>query len=194
MIEEPRERTGDGAAVLRIRRAQMSDLAAIVEIECQSFTTPWPVEDLRDELAGVARGTYFVAELQAQGAAAHVIGYIGMWFFVGEAHIGTVAVARQYRERGFGEALLLTLLDYAVRHGGTFATLEYRISNLPAARLYDKYGFTPTRIRKGYYTDTREDAVEVVMRDLGTPEGQLRLRNLRRDWHRRHAEELVVDV
>jgi [ribosomal protein S18]-alanine N-acetyltransferase len=174
---------------IHIRRAQAADLARIVAIEECSFATPWPEADLAAEIAGVARGVYLVAE-----SAGEVVGYIGMWFVVGEAHIGTLAVLPERRGEGTGEALLLALLEYALAHGGNFVTLEYRISNLPAAGLYGKYGFTPTRVRKGYYTDTGEDAVEVVMRDLATREGRARISVLKQKWLQKHPGGLSVAV
>ena len=180
---------GEQPAPIHIRRARADDLPYIVDIEQCSFPTPWPEDDLAMEIAGHARGVYLVAEV-----AGEVVGYIGMWFVVGEAHIGTLAVLPEHRGAGIGEALLVALLEYALAREGHFVTLEYRIGNLPAAGLYHKYGFTPTRVRKGYYTDTGEDAVEVVMRDLATREGRARLRVLKQKWLENHPGGLSVDA
>jgi ribosomal-protein-alanine N-acetyltransferase len=177
------------SAAVHIRRARAGDLPRIVDIEQGSFPTPWPEADLAAEIAGHARGVYLVWEV-----AGDVVGYIGMWFVVGEAHIGTLAVLPERRGSGIGEALLLALLEYALAHGGHFVTLEYRIGNLAAAGLYRKYGFTATRVRKGYYTDTGEDAVEVVMRDLATREGRARVKSYRQQWLSKHPGGLSVDV
>ena len=174
---------------LHIRRARAADLPRIVDIEQCSFPTPWPEADLAAEIAGLARGVYLVAEI-----AGEVVGYIGMWFVVGEAHIGTLAVLPERRGAGIGEALLLALLELALSRGGHFATLEYRLGNLAAAGLYHKYGFTATRVRKGYYTDTGEDAVEVVLRDLAKREGRARVRTLKQRWLAKHPGGLSVDV
>ena len=180
---------GEQPESIHIRRARASDLPHIVGIEQCSFPTPWPEADLAAEIAGLARGVYLVAEV-----AGEVVGYIGMWFVVGEAHIGTLAVLPERRGAGLGEALLLVLLEYALAHGGHFATLEYRIGNLPAAGLYHKYGFTATRVRKGYYVDTGEDGVEVVLRDLATREGRARVKALKQQWLKQHPGGLSVDA
>jgi [ribosomal protein S18]-alanine N-acetyltransferase len=38
-------------------------------------------------------------------------------------------------------------------------TLEVRVSNLTAIALYEHFGFEASGVRRGYYTDNREDAL-----------------------------------
>ena len=82
--------------------------------------------------------TYLVARLDGR-----VVGYGGMWVMVDEAHITTFAVDPDFRRQGIGERLLLALLDVATTRRAREATLEVRLSNVAARRLYEKYGFRP---------------------------------------------------
>ena len=88
-----------------------------------------------------------------------VVGFAGLWVMVDEAHVTTFAVDPHWRRRGVGERLLLGLLDIAAARRAREATLEVRLSNMPARRLYEKYGFRPVGIRPRYYSDNGEDAL-----------------------------------
>jgi ribosomal-protein-alanine N-acetyltransferase len=87
-----------------------------------------------------------------------IAGFAGMWQLYDEAHITTIGVDTPYRGRGLGEALLLRLLDESVRRGANMLTLEARVSNEGAIRLYEKYGFSIHGVRPRYYSDNGEDA------------------------------------
>lgn len=104
-----------------------------------------------------------VRRLFAEGApdprGQEVVGYAGLWLMVDEAHITTIAVREDRRGQGLGELLLGALADRALELRAAFLTLEVRASNLLAQRLYRKYGFHEVGLRRGYYTDNREDAV-----------------------------------
>ena len=89
----------------------------------------------------------------------NIAGYLGVWFQGNEAHITEIAVRERYRGEGIGELLLIGSVRAAIQYGSNVVTLEARISNFIAQRLYEKYGFKTTGIRKGYYADNREDAV-----------------------------------
>ena len=130
------------------------DLPAVHEIERASFTTPWPSHAYRTELETNRLAQYVVVR-----AAGRVIAFAGMWLMVDEAHVTTFAVAPAWRRRHIGERLILALLDLAIGRGAREATLEVRLSNLPARRLYEKYGFRPVGIRPRYYSDDNEDAL-----------------------------------
>lgn len=87
-----------------------------------------------------------------------IAGFAGMWQLYDEAHITTIGVDVPYRGRGLGEALLLRLLDESVRRGANMMTLEARVSNEGAIRLYEKYRFSIHGVRPRYYSDNGEDA------------------------------------
>ncbi len=87
-----------------------------------------------------------------------ISGFAGMWQLYDEAHVTTIGVDAPFRGRGLGEALLLRLLDESVRRGANMLTLEVRISNEGAIRLYEKFGFSIHGVRPRYYSDNGEDA------------------------------------
>jgi len=93
-----------------------------------------------------------------ESETAPIAGFAGMWHLYDEAHVTTIGIDTPYRGRGLGEALLLALLDEAVRRGANVMTLEVRVSNDSAMKLYEKYGFTIQGVRPGYYSDNGEDA------------------------------------
>ena len=152
----------------------VDDLPAVQAIEQVSFTTPWPVHAYRSEIETNRLASYVVAR-----AAGQVVGYGGVWLMVDEAHITTFAVHPEWRRRGIGDRLLLALLDVAIRRGAREATLEVRLSNLPARRLYEKFGFRPAGLRPRYYTDDNEDALIMTTPPLETPPMQERIARLR---------------
>ena len=82
-----------------------------------------------------------------------------MWLVLDEGHITNIAVHPDYRGRGIGEKLVLAMLELARNSGIAGVTLEVRVSNNAAKKLYNKLGFVDSGIRKGYYSDTGEDAV-----------------------------------
>jgi ribosomal-protein-alanine N-acetyltransferase len=137
-----------------VDRMAVEDLAAVEEIEHESFTTPWPANAYRSELEKNRLAHYIVARYKDQ-----VVGFAGVWLMVDEAHITTFAVRRAWRRQGIGERLLLALLDLSVARGAREATLEVRPSNHPARRLYEKYGFMLVGVRPRYYSDDNEDAL-----------------------------------
>jgi ribosomal-protein-alanine N-acetyltransferase len=133
---------------------RFTDLEAVQDIERASFTTPWPPHAYRSELESNRLATYLVVR-----AGDEVVAYAGMWLMVDEAHITTFAVHPAWRRRRVGERLLVALLDLAVARRAREATLEVRLSNLAARRLYEKYGFRPVGLRPRYYSDDGEDAL-----------------------------------
>jgi len=139
---------------LEIRRMVGDDIDSVLEVEKASFLTPWSRQAFVSELANQGFTQYFVALAEDQ-----VVGYAGMWIIIDEAHITNIAVRPQQRGKKIGEALLIKILEESERAGCTGITLEVRISNETAQNLYRKFGFQVQGIRKGYYTDTHEDAL-----------------------------------
>ena len=112
--------------------------------------------------------------LQRPGERAHVadgriVGYLGLWLMVDEAHIVAIATHPEYRRRGIGERLLARALELAREREARAVTLEVRVSNLPAQRLYEKFGFRRVGVRRRYYTDTGEDAIIMTTPPLDDP-------------------------
>jgi [ribosomal protein S18]-alanine N-acetyltransferase len=160
--------------VLRIRPMALPDLPAVQRIEGASFTTPWPPQAYRQELEANRLAQYLVAVIEDE-----VVGYGGVWLMVDEAHVTTFAVHPAYRRRRIGERLLLALLDLSVDRHAREATLEVRLSNLAARRLYEKYGFRPVGIRPRYYSDNQEDALIMTTEPLMSTGMRERIARLR---------------
>jgi ribosomal-protein-alanine N-acetyltransferase len=153
---------------------RVEDLPAIHEIERQSFTTPWPPHAYRAELEANRLAHYLVVRVDGQ-----LVGYAGMWLMVDEAHITTFAVHPAWRRQRIAERLLLVLLDLGVRRHAREATLEVRLSNIAARRLYEKFGFRPVGIRPRYYSDDNEDALIMTTETLDGPQMTARIERLR---------------
>ena len=100
---------------------------------------------------------------------------------VDEAHITTFAVHPAWRRQRIGERLLLAFLDLAIDRGAREATLEVRLSNIGARKLYEKYGFRPVGLRPRYYTDDHEDALIMTTTPLDEPAMRERIERLRAD-------------
>jgi len=159
---------------LRIRPMTGADLPAVQLIERASFATPWPPHAYRQELEANRLAHYLVATLGGE-----VVAYGGIWLMVDEAHVTTFAVHPRYRRRRIGERLLLSLLDLSVDRHAREATLEVRLSNLAARRLYEKYGFRPVGIRPRYYSDNGEDALIMTTEPLAGATMRERIARLR---------------
>jgi len=112
-------------------------------------------------------------------ASERVIGFVGLWFMVDEAHVVTIAVAKADRRRGLGELLLITAIELAQRRAQEVVTLECRVSNSPALALYEKYGFRQVGIRKRYYTDNNEDAAIMTTFPIRSMEFETQFERLR---------------
>jgi ribosomal-protein-alanine N-acetyltransferase len=149
---------------LAIEPMTFDDLPAVQEIERASFTTPWPAHAYQAELETNKLARYLVVRVGRE-----VVAYAGIWLLVDEAHITTFAVAPAWRRRRVGERLLMAALDLSVARGAHEATLEVRLSNVAARRLYEKFGFRPVGIRPRYYSDDHEDALIMTTEPLRSP-------------------------
>jgi len=129
-------------------------LDEVMAIERASFPTPWSRHAFTHELLQNEFAVYIVVL-----AGQKVIGYAGMWLILDEAHVTNVAVHPDYRRRQVGRRLMQELMRRAVMLGASRMTLEVRTSNQVARRLYASLGFVERGRRRGYYTDTNEDAV-----------------------------------
>ena len=148
---------------VRIREFRESDLEAIMAIEVEAFSVPWSRENFRNEYENEAISHFLVAELEDHPGT--VAGYMCCFLVLDEVHITNLAVGKKFRRRGIAEQLLLHFLKASEKQGARWATLEVRVSNEPARRLYTKFGFAPSGIRKGYYPDNKEDAL-IMWADL----------------------------
>ncbi len=109
----------------------------------------------------------------------NIIGFVGLWLMVDEAHIINIAVKETNRGNGIGELLLIASIELSTSLKASVATLEVRASNSVAQNLYLKYGFSQVGLRKGYYTDNKEDAFIMTTDILRTESFQRRFRELK---------------
>jgi ribosomal-protein-alanine N-acetyltransferase len=103
-------------------------------------------------------------------AGQRVVAYAGIWLMVDEAHVTTFAVLPAYRRRGIGGLLLAQLMALSAEVGAAVCTLEVRLGNGAARRLYQEFGFKPVGLRPRYYSDNGEDALIMTTDRLATPE------------------------
>ena len=159
---------------LTIEPMRLEDLGEVQRIELASFSTPWPENAYRSELMTNRLASYLVGR-----AAGRIVAYGGMWLMVDEAHITTFAVHPAWRRQLIGERLLLAFFDLARDRHAREVTLEVRLSNLAARRLYEKYGFRPVGLRPRYYSDNNEDALIMTTDAFGEPAFEQRIARLR---------------
>jgi [ribosomal protein S18]-alanine N-acetyltransferase len=142
--------------VIELRNLRLRDLGAIERIERRSYPTPWSRSMFAGELtksSSVCLGAYDTENDDALVAYLIISRYVDAW------HVMNVAVAPEYRGRGIATNLLERLFELTAGDGRRGYTLEVRVSNSSAIRLYEKLGFKARGIRRGYYTDNREDAL-----------------------------------
>jgi [ribosomal protein S18]-alanine N-acetyltransferase len=169
-LERPAERPGR----LSILPMTTADIPAVTRIERASFSTVWPSDAFYNELATNKLAHYIVGRFDDR-----VVGYGGLWVILEDSHVTTLAVDPEYRRRGFGEVLLLRLIDEAIARDAAWMTLEVRESNTVAQQLYRKYGFTTVTMRTGYYSDDNESALIMWAGSLRSELYRNRLRILR---------------
>ena len=186
---------------------RQEDIAQVTEIDREAFPTMLPLTDYQRELKRppahyivayddektvdepeakaslqkarwlLKRVCLFSGRIALLGRQ-YVIGFAGFWVMAEEAHIINLAVRQSCRRRGIGELLLISLIDLATELKTHLITLEVRASNTAALSLYRRYGFTVIGLRRGYYSDNKEDAVVMAVEDIGSTSFQACLNQL----------------
>ncbi|MDQ3023570.1 MAG: ribosomal protein S18-alanine N-acetyltransferase [bacterium] len=147
----------------RLFPMRMGDLDQVMEIENYSFPTPWRRHMYESDLK-TNRGSRFYV---LRDPMTNEIGsYCGTWFIYDEAHVGTIATRRENRGDRLAEQLLAYTAMQAENEGLRYMILEVRITNAAAIQLYERLGFLRVGIRRGYYTDTGEDAILMTCDNL----------------------------
>ena len=144
---------------IELRRLALADLLAIEEIERRSYPTPWSRSMFAGELSkpsGICLGAF-------QGE--DMLGYLIVARYVDAWHVMNLAVAPEHRRKRIATGLLERLFELTGGEGRRGYTLEVRVSNDVAIRLYEQAGFKARGVRRGYYTDNREDAL-IMWRDF----------------------------
>lgn len=144
------------------------DLDAIMPLERLAFADPWSRRMYLSDLNENPLATYRVIRTTDGAGLPPILGWGGFWLLVDEAHIATVAAHPEHRGCGLGELLMVDLMEVAFERGARVATLEVRVSNLVAQKLYDKLGFDVVGTRRKYYRDG-EDGLIMTTPELDEP-------------------------
>jgi len=145
-------------------------LKGVMAIERQVYPRPWSPSLFISEMSETTNRAYLVAKLGRD-----VVGYGGVICYGDEAHITTIAVDPAHHRRKIGTRMMFELMGEAIRLGASAVSLEVRMSNWGAQRMYGRFGFRPVGVRKGYYQETGEDALVMWAEDVRTTEYHRRL-------------------
>ena len=152
---------------IELRRLVLGDLREIEEIERRSYGTPWSRSMFAGELAkpsSICLGAFGANEQEDR-----LVGYLIVSRYVDAWHVMNVAVDPDHRSRGIATMLLERLFELTADDARRGYTLEVRVSNATAIALYERLGFEARGIRRGYYTDNREDAL-IMWKDPISPD------------------------
>lgn len=160
---------------LLLRYMTVADLPQVIEIDQLSFEIPWSEKSYRYEMNESNQSFMVVLEWSQEQTASRlqrwlnihpfkeqrIVGYGGMWYISGEAHISTIAVHPRGRGRGWGELLLAAMVRRGMILNADEVALEVRVSNHRARNLYLKYDFEKVDIKRRYYRNNNEDAYDM---------------------------------
>lgn len=141
---------------LKISDMTISDFEKISPVLSSDFDDFWTVEILKSEFNN-KNSHYVVAKMQN-----NILGFAGIWKSIDDIHITNIVVKKDFRKNGIGSLLLQKLILLTKNLNYKELTLEVNINNIPAKKLYLKYGFKELGIRKKYYNNT-DDAVIMTL-------------------------------
>jgi len=136
-------------------------LRGVMAIERQAYARPWSPNLFVAEMSEPQNRSYLVARIDKD-----VVGYAGMICYGDEAHITNIAVDPMLQGHRIASRLLLEELRVAVGMAARAVSLEVRVTNWRAQRLYARFGFRPVGIRRNYYAELREDALIMWTDDI----------------------------
>lgn len=138
---------------IKISRMTVSDLNEIEDILFSDFDDFWNINTFKNELLN-PNSKYIVAKIDNE-----IVGYAGIWKAVDDVHITNIVTAKNFRRQNIGTILLSHLIEMAKAEPEiTSITLEVNCNNLPAKKLYEKFGFKVVGLRKKYYNNI-DDAI-----------------------------------
>lgn len=140
---------------INIKYMQLSDLDEICKVEAEAYGNHhWSrdafINEYENNLA-----KYYIARNNDN----NLLGYLGAWMIIDEAHITTLAVSPNFKRKKVAQTLMNCFIEDCYKNMVKYITLEVRVSNEPAISLYKKFGFNSLGVRKGYYQDNNEDAL-----------------------------------
>jgi ribosomal-protein-alanine N-acetyltransferase len=140
---------------IEFRKLKLRDLGSIEEIERASYPTPWSRSMFAGELAKPSSICLGAVDAERD----ELVGYLIISRYVDAWHVMNIAVAPDHRRQGIASLLLNRLFELTAGRSRRGYTLEVRVSNAGAIKLYEELGFRARGVRRGYYTDNREDAL-----------------------------------
>src|SRR5262249_45217339 len=152
-----RRRKKHPVTTIELRRLMLDDLGEIEEIERRSYPTPWSRSMFAGELAKPS--SICIGAFEADDEDGALVGYLIVSRYVDAWHVMNVAVDPEQRGRGVATMLLERLFELTADDARRGYTLEVRVTNRQAIDLYERLGFRSRGLRRGYYTDNREDAL-----------------------------------
>ena len=162
---------------IKIQKMEHRDIDEIMEIECSVYGDHhWSREGFESEIS-TDIGNYFSLFDVSKNK---LIGYGGFWNILDEGHITTVAVSKDYQGMGLSEILIQKFIETAYKKNLKWFTLEVRVSNLAAFKLYKKYLFESCGVRPKYYQDTQEDALIMWTQNIQDDKFKLNYENLQK--------------
>lgn len=167
-------RRADGDAQLIVEPMRRRDLSSILAIENVSYPKPWTSGVFESEIEMARRGERYYVVARRDG---QLVGYAGLMFVVGDAHVTNIACAPRHHRTGVATRLLAELAWEAVARQCQALTLEVRSTNTGAQALYRNFGFTPVGVRQKYYENV-EDAIVMWCHDIAEDPYRQRLAEL----------------
>ena len=130
-----------------ISEMNLQDLEDIKDCLLTDFDDFWSYNILKQEL-GNGKSKYFVVKQENI-----IVGFAGIMLIIDEVNIMNIVVKKDKRNLGIGSSLLEEIIRYSKIHNATSITLEVNEKNIPAIKLYEKYGFKQVGLRKKYYNN-----------------------------------------
>ena len=150
-----------GAPRLEIAKMRRRHLRGVMAIERQADARPWSPNLFVAEMTEPSNRNYLVARIERD-----IVGYAGLICYGEEAHVTNIAVDPMLQGHRIAHRLLYEQLLAARAMGGQAVSLEVRVTNWRAQRLYARFGFHPVGIRRNYYAELREDALIMWTDDI----------------------------
>ena len=128
-----------------ISEMNLQDLENIKGCLLTDFDNFWSYNILKQELEN-GKSKYFVAKQENE-----IVGFAGILLIIDQVNIMNIVVKKDKRNFGIGSSLLEEIIRYSKIHNATSITLEVNEKNIPAIKLYKKYGFKQVGLRRKYY-------------------------------------------
>lgn len=161
-------------STFRIEPMKRRHMREVLDIERSVYVRPWSAALFFSEISQ-RKSRYYIVALDGD----ELLGYAGLMVHDGDGHITNVAVRPASQGRLIGAQLCVSILEEAREREAHQITLEVRVANWPAQRLYSWFGFRPVGIRRNYYAETGEDALVMMLADCQDDETAHRLGQVR---------------